>query len=35
MLFVSCMMFSARVSDVRMGGTYMTLLNTLINLGGN
>ena len=34
MMFVSQMMFNARVSDVKMGGTYMTLLNTLINLSG-
>ena len=35
MMFVSQMMFNARVSDVKMGGTYMTLLNTMINLSGN
>lgn len=34
MMFVSQMMFNASVSDVKMGGTYMTLLNTLINLSG-
>lgn len=34
MMFVSQMMFNARVSDVKMGGTYMTLLNTMINLSG-
>ncbi len=29
------MAFSAQVSDPVVGGTYMTLLNTLNNLGGN
>lgn len=33
-MFVSQMSFFARVSDPAMGGTYMTLLNTLGNLGG-
>merc|ERR1712186_210376 len=33
-MFVSQMAFFARVSDPAMGGTYMTLLNTLANLGG-
>eukprot|EP00415_Alexandrium_ostenfeldii_P004749 UN4749 len=32
-MFVSQMAFFARVSDPAMGGTYMTLLNTLSNLG--
>ena len=31
--FVSSMAFYARVSDKRIGGTYMTLLNTCSNLG--
>lgn len=34
-MFVSIMAFFARVSDPAVGGTYMTLLNTLSNLGGN
>ncbi|VDM70689.1 unnamed protein product [Strongylus vulgaris] len=34
-MFVSMMAFNAQVSDPRIGGTYMTLLNTLNNLGGN
>ena len=29
------MAFFAKVSDPAIGGTYMTLLNTLSNLGGN
>merc|ERR1740121_1337039 len=33
-MFVAQMAFFARVSDPAMGGTYMTLLNTLANLGG-
>lgn len=33
-MFVAQMSFFARVSDPAMGGTYMTLLNTLGNLGG-
>eukprot|EP00927_Polykrikos_kofoidii_P076598 TRINITY_DN73661_c0_g1_i1.p1 TRINITY_DN73661_c0_g1~~TRINITY_DN73661_c0_g1_i1.p1 ORF type:complete len:522 (+),score=80.59 TRINITY_DN73661_c0_g1_i1:137-1567(+) len=33
-MFVSQMAFFARVSDPVMGGTYMTFLNTLANLGG-
>ncbi|XP_003744966.1 acetyl-coenzyme A transporter 1 [Galendromus occidentalis] len=33
--FVSLMAFFARISDPSMGGTYMTLLNTLSNFGGN
>ncbi|VDO53398.1 unnamed protein product [Onchocerca flexuosa] len=34
-MFVSVMAFFAQVSDPAIGGTYMTLLNTLSNLGGN
>lgn len=34
-MFVAAMAFFARVSDPKVGGTYMTLLNTLCNLGGN
>lgn len=34
-MFVASMAFFARVSDPGVGGTYMTLLNTLSNLGGN
>ncbi|XP_078725653.1 acetyl-coenzyme A transporter 1 isoform X1 [Lampetra fluviatilis] len=34
-MFVAVMAFNARVSDPMIGGTYMTLLNTLSNLGGN
>ncbi|KAI4455931.1 solute carrier family 33 acetyl-coa transporter -related [Holotrichia oblita] len=34
-MFVSIMAFFARISDPMVGGTYMTLLNTLSNLGGN
>ncbi len=34
-MFVSMMTLFARVSDKRIGGTYMTLLNTIANLGGN
>ncbi|VDM56843.1 unnamed protein product [Angiostrongylus costaricensis] len=34
-MFVSMMAFNAQVSDPRIGGTYMTMLNTLSNLGGN
>lgn len=34
-MFVSVMAFFARVSDPLVGGTYMTLLNTLSNLGSN
>ena len=33
-MFVTCMSFHAQISDTAMGGTYMTLLNTLTNLGG-
>lgn len=32
-MFVTQMAFYARISDPAMGGTYMTLLNTLSNLG--
>ncbi|CAJ0932005.1 unnamed protein product, partial [Mesorhabditis belari] len=34
-MFVSMMAFNAQVSDPKIGGTYMTLLNTIGNLGGN
>lgn len=34
-MFVSVMGFFARISDPIIGGTYMTLLNTVYNLGGN
>ena len=34
-MFVSVMGFFARISDPKIGGTYMTLLNTVYNLGGN
>ncbi|XP_031572070.1 acetyl-coenzyme A transporter 1-like [Actinia tenebrosa] len=34
-MFVAIMAFHARISDPRVGGTYMTLLNTITNLGGN
>eukprot|EP00961_Rhodomonas_salina_P133042 1790556-Rhodomonas_salina.1 len=33
-MFVSQMAFFAKVSEPRIGGTYMTLLNTIANLGG-
>jgi PAT family acetyl-CoA transporter-like MFS transporter 1 len=33
MMYVSQMAFFARVSDPAIGGTYMTLLNTLANIG--
>jgi PAT family acetyl-CoA transporter-like MFS transporter 1 len=32
-MYVSQMAFFAKVSDPKIGGTYMTLLNTLGNLG--
>jgi len=32
-MFVSQMAFHAKISDPAIGGTYMTLLNTLANLG--
>merc|ERR1711963_1355402 len=34
-MFVAQMAFHARISDPVIGGTYMTLLNTVANLGGN
>jgi len=34
-MFVSVMSFFAKISDPAVGGTYMTLLNTICNLGGN
>lgn len=34
-MFVAVMAFFAKVSDPAVGGTYMTFLNTLSNLGGN
>ncbi|XP_062860379.1 acetyl-coenzyme A transporter 1 [Trichomycterus rosablanca] len=34
-MFVACMAFHAKVSDPVIGGTYMTLLNTMTNLGGD
>lgn len=34
-MFVAAMAFFAKISDPSVGGTYMTLLNTLCNLGGN
>lgn len=34
-IYVALMAFYAKVSDPTIGGTYMTLLNTLNNLGGN
>nr|CAG4643885.1 EOG090X04K8 [Lepidurus arcticus] len=34
-MFVAVMSFFAKISDPAVGGTYMTLLNTLCNLGGN
>ena len=33
-MFVSGMAFNAKISDPLIGGTYMTLLNTVSNLGG-
>ena len=33
-MFVAQMSFNAKVSDPRIGGTYMTMLNTVTNLGG-
>ena len=32
-MYVSLMAFFAQISDPKIGGTYMTLLNTLSNLG--
>lgn len=34
-MFVASMAFFAKISDPAVGGTYMTLLNTLSNLGAN
>ena len=34
-IFVALMAFNAKISDPTIGGTYMTLLNTVANLGGN
>ncbi|XP_076180592.1 acetyl-coenzyme A transporter 1 isoform X2 [Ptiloglossa arizonensis] len=34
-MFVASMAFFAKISDPAVGGTYMTLLNTLSNLGSN
>jgi PAT family acetyl-CoA transporter-like MFS transporter 1 len=34
-MFTSKMTFFARVSDPMIGGTYMTVLNTISNIGGN
>ena len=34
-MFVSIMAFHAQVSDPAIGGTYMTMLNTFTNFGGN
>lgn len=34
-IFVSLMAFHAAISDPKIGGTYMTLFNTVTNLGGN
>ena len=34
-MFVAIMAFFAKVSDPVIGGTYMTFLNTISNLGGN
>lgn len=34
-MYVALMAFHAKVSDPLIGGTYMTLLNTLTNLGSN
>lgn len=34
-MFVASMAFFAKISDPAVGGTYMTLLNTLCNMGGN
>ena len=33
MMFVSQMAFHAKISDPGIGGTYMTLLNTVANFG--
>jgi len=34
-IYVSLLAFHSRVSDQSIGGTYMTLLNTITNLGGS
>ncbi|XP_071946163.1 acetyl-coenzyme A transporter 1-like [Antedon mediterranea] len=34
-MFVSIMAFHSKISDPLIGGTYITLLNTVANLGGN
>ena len=34
-MYVPMMAFFASISDPAIGGTYMTLLNTISNLGGN
>ena len=34
-MFVAITSFHAKVSDPLIGGTYMTFLNTICNLGGN
>nr|XP_005987354.1 PREDICTED: acetyl-coenzyme A transporter 1 isoform X2 [Latimeria chalumnae] len=34
-MYVAAMAFNAKISDPAIGGTYMTLLNTVSNLGGN
>lgn len=34
-IYVSLMAYHAAISDPKIGGTYMTLLNTVTNLGGN
>lgn len=34
-MFVSIMAFFAKISDSSVGGTYMTLLNTVSNFGAN
>ena len=34
-MYVAIMAFHAKISDPSIGGTYMTLLNTVTNLGGN
>ncbi|CEF59710.1 Major facilitator superfamily domain, general substrate transporter and Acetyl-coenzyme A transporter 1 family-containing protein [Strongyloides ratti] len=33
-MFLSIMAFFAKISDPKIGGTYMTMLNTISNLGG-
>lgn len=34
-MYVAVMAFNAKISDPSIGGTYMTLLNTISNLAGN